>query len=134
MSGKWERLGEQFGLPRRILNHIRTQYPNPADGMKELIKVWLQQDYHRFSLRGLLTWIIVRYVFNEEFVGCIEPENTTYLQFQQILYMRTLSDSSKNFLHRTNTSKHPCALHTVVHLLYRPACKTSFSESWLLHF
>ena len=78
--------------------------------------------------------IIVRCVFNEEFVGCIEPENTTYLQFQQILCMRALSDSSKNFPHRTDTSKHPFALRTVVHLLYQPVCETSFSESWLLHF
>ena len=57
MSGKWESLGKQFGIPRRILDRIRTQYPNPADGMKELIKVWLQQDYHQFSdEKGLLTW------------------------------------------------------------------------------
>ena len=57
MSGKWESLGKEFGMPRHILNHIRTRYSNPADGMKELIKVWLQQDYHiPSSFRGLLTW------------------------------------------------------------------------------
>lgn len=72
--------------------------------------------------------IIVRCVFNEEFVGCIEPENTTYLQFQQILCMRALSDSSKNFPHRTDSSKHPCALRTVVHLLYQPSVKPLFQN------
>ena len=57
MSGKWERLGKQLGIPSDYLDHIRTQYPNPADGMKELIKVWLQQDYHRISdWRSLPTW------------------------------------------------------------------------------
>ena len=56
MSGKWESLGQQFGIPSPCLGRIRTRYPNPADGMKELIKVWLQQDYHKFSWRGLLTW------------------------------------------------------------------------------
>ena len=59
MSGKWESLGKQFGIPSHYLDDIRTQYPNPADGMKELIKVWLQQDYHKsvgYSFRGLLTW------------------------------------------------------------------------------
>ena len=59
MSGKWESLGEQFGIPSYYLDHIRTQYFNPADGMKEMIKMWLQQDYHEsfmYSFRGLLTW------------------------------------------------------------------------------
>jgi len=35
------------------MDNIHTRYPNPADGMKELIKQWLQQYYHGFSLRGL---------------------------------------------------------------------------------
>jgi len=57
MSGKWERLGEQFGIPSGYLDDIRTRYPNPADGMKEVIKVWLQQNYHGFSWKkGLPTW------------------------------------------------------------------------------
>ena len=57
MSGKWESLGEQFAIPRRYLDEIRTRYPNPADGMKEMIKVWLQQDYHRISWeKGFTTW------------------------------------------------------------------------------
>jgi len=57
MSGKWESLGEQFGIPSSYLDDIRTQYSNPADGMKVLIKMWLQQDYHEYSWhRGLLTW------------------------------------------------------------------------------
>ena len=55
MSGKWESLGKQFGIPSDYLDDIRTQYPNPADGMKELIKVWLQQE-HRSILRSLTTW------------------------------------------------------------------------------
>ena len=69
MSGKWESLGEQFGVPRHILDHIRTQYPNLADGMKELIKLWLQQDYHGFSLRGLLTWSHVVLTLKSHEVG-----------------------------------------------------------------
>jgi len=57
MSGKWESLGKQFGIPSHYLDDIRTRYPNPADGMKELIKLWLQQDYHKYSWeRGLTTW------------------------------------------------------------------------------
>ena len=55
MSGKWESLGEQFGIPSYYLDHIRTQYFNPADGMKELIKLWLWQSHHA-RLKGLLTW------------------------------------------------------------------------------
>jgi len=52
MSGKWESLGHQFGIASHILHGIHTRYPNPADGMKELIKVWL----HGYSFQGLLTW------------------------------------------------------------------------------
>ena len=38
---------------KNILHGIHTQYPNPA----ELIKVWLQQDYHECSLgKDLKTW------------------------------------------------------------------------------
>ena len=55
MSGKWESLGKQFGIPSDCLVGIRTQYPNPADGMKELIKVWLQQE-HCSRWKGLTTW------------------------------------------------------------------------------
>jgi len=55
MSGKWESLGEQFGIPSDYLDDIRTQYPNPADGMKELIKLWLRQS-HYAPFKGLLTW------------------------------------------------------------------------------
>ena len=55
MSGKWERLGEQFGVQSDYLDRIRTRYPNPADCMKELIKVWLQQE-HCLILKSLLTW------------------------------------------------------------------------------
>ena len=57
MSGKWESLGEQFGIPSDYLDDICTWYSNPADGMKEVIEVWLQQNYHWFSWqKGLLTW------------------------------------------------------------------------------
>ena len=57
MSVKWESLGRQLGIPSGYLDDIRTRYPNPADGMKELIKQWLQQDYHLTTLRrGLKTW------------------------------------------------------------------------------
>ena len=56
ISGKWESLGEQFGIPSGYLDDIRTRYSNPADGMKELIKVWLQQHYHGYYVRGLTTW------------------------------------------------------------------------------
>ena len=57
ISGKWERLGEQFGIPSDYLNDICTQYSNTADAMRQLIKRWLQQDYHMFSSqRCLLTW------------------------------------------------------------------------------
>ena len=56
MSGKWESLGKQFGIPSDYLDDIRTRYSNPADGMKQLIKVWLQQHYRGLSLRGLTTW------------------------------------------------------------------------------
>jgi len=56
MSGKWESLGQQFGMPSHILHRIRTRYSNPADGMKELIKVWLQQDHELFGRKCLLTW------------------------------------------------------------------------------
>ena len=56
VSGKWENLGQHFGIPSGYLDDIRTRYPNPADGMKELIKLWLQQEYHESSFRGLTTW------------------------------------------------------------------------------
>ena len=55
ISGKWERLGQKFRIPSGYLNGIRTRYPNPADCMKELIKVWWQQE-HRSLFKGLLTW------------------------------------------------------------------------------
>jgi len=56
VSGKWESLGQQFGIPRLILDSdIRTLYCNPVYAMKELIKLWLQQAHHS-PLKGLLTW------------------------------------------------------------------------------
>jgi len=55
LSGKWESLGQQFRITSHILHRIRTRYSNPADGMKELIKVWLQQHY-RGGFKSLRTW------------------------------------------------------------------------------
>ena len=54
ISRKWEILGQQLQIPIRILGDIRTQYSDPADGMKELIKVWLKKKYRSFI--GLTTW------------------------------------------------------------------------------
>ena len=54
-SGKWESLGKQFGIPSHYLDDIRTRYPSPANGMKELIKLWLQQEHHSL-LKSLTTW------------------------------------------------------------------------------
>ena len=56
MSAKWEKLGEQLGMDDDDLEEIRTQYSDPADGMRELIKQWLKQDYHKYNLKGLYTW------------------------------------------------------------------------------
>ena len=69
MSGKWESLGEQFGIPSYYLNDIRTRYSNPDDGMKELIKVWLQQHYRGLGLRGLKTWNHVALALKSPEVG-----------------------------------------------------------------
>ena len=69
MSGKWESLGKQFGIPSHYRDDIRTQYPNPADGMKELIKVWLQQNYHAYPWRGLFTWSHVVLALKSPVVG-----------------------------------------------------------------
>jgi len=72
MSGKWESLGKQFGIPSHYLDDIHTRYPNPADGMKELIKLWLQQDYHQYSelgFRGLTTWNHVVHALKSPEVG-----------------------------------------------------------------
>ena len=56
VSAKWEKLGEQLGVEHRYLAAIRTQYSEPADGMRELIKQWLKQDYHKYNLKGLTSW------------------------------------------------------------------------------
>ena len=55
VSTKWEKLGEQLGVPHNRLKRIRTQYSEPADGMRELIKQWLKQNY-RGIFKGLTTW------------------------------------------------------------------------------
>ena len=55
VSAKWEKLGEQLGMDDDDLEDIRTQYSEPADGMRELIKQWLKQDYHR-GVKSLTTW------------------------------------------------------------------------------
>ena len=56
VSAKWEKLGEQLGMKHRHLEDIRTQYSEAADGMRELIKQWLKQNYHPYRNRGLTTW------------------------------------------------------------------------------
>ena len=57
VSAKWEKLGEQLGMEHYHLEDIRTQYSEPADGMRELIKQWLKQDYRRYShLKSFTTW------------------------------------------------------------------------------
>ena len=55
MNAKWEKLGEQLGMDYGDLAAIRTQYSEPADGMRELIKQWLKEDYHR-RFKSLYTW------------------------------------------------------------------------------
>ena len=55
-NAKWEKLGEQLGVPHYHLVAIRTQYSDPTDGMREVIKQWLKQDYQRFGQKGFTTW------------------------------------------------------------------------------
>ena len=55
VSAKWEKLGEQLGVMHRRLAAIRTQYSDPTDGMRELIKQWLEQDYPIYG-KSLTTW------------------------------------------------------------------------------
>ena len=55
VSAKWEKLGEQLGMDRGYQETIRTQYSQPADGMRELIKQWLEQDYQIFG-KSFTTW------------------------------------------------------------------------------
>ena len=55
VSAKWEKLGEQLGVDLYYLAAIRTQYSDPADGMRELIKQWLKQDY-QYGEKGFTTW------------------------------------------------------------------------------
>ena len=49
-----EELEKQLGIPSNIVHGIHTLYSNPANDMKELLKVWLQQPYH--SSENLKTW------------------------------------------------------------------------------
>ena len=55
VSEKWERLWEQLGVPHYRLAAIRTQYSEPANSMRELIKQWLKQDYN-IGYNILTTW------------------------------------------------------------------------------
>ena len=66
VSAKWEKLGEQLGMKHRHLEAIRTQYTEPADGMRELIKQWLEQDYH---LSGFTTWNHIVFALKSPNVG-----------------------------------------------------------------
>jgi len=68
MSGKWKNLGQQLGIPRDYLDAIHTQYPNPAHGMKELIKVLLQQEHFVF-FKGLTTWSHIVHALKSPEVG-----------------------------------------------------------------
>jgi len=55
---------------QNILPGIHIRYPNPADGTEELIKVWLQQDYHEYSWgKGLKTWTHVVLALKSPEVG-----------------------------------------------------------------
>ena len=57
VSAKWEKLGEQLGVPDYRLEDIRTQHSDPVDGMRELIKQWLKQEYRHYSnLKSFTTW------------------------------------------------------------------------------
>ena len=43
MSAKWGKLREEFGLNFRVTeSYIRSVHP--ADGLKEILRCWLQQD------------------------------------------------------------------------------------------
>ena len=55
VSVKWENFGEELGMDEDDLAAIHTQYSEPADSMRELIKQWLKQDY-RYRFRSLTTW------------------------------------------------------------------------------
>lgn len=49
MSAKWKNLGQQLGLEDGDLDYIGTMYSDPADCMRNLISIWLQDDH-------LYTW------------------------------------------------------------------------------
>ena len=68
VSAKWEKLGEQLGVPHYHLAAIRTQYSEPADGMRELIKQWLKQDYN-IVRKSLFTWNHIVHALKSPNVG-----------------------------------------------------------------
>ena len=68
VSVKWEKLGEQLGVMHRRLENIRTQYSDPADGMRELIKQSLKQDYH-YGNNSFITWNHIVFALKSPNVG-----------------------------------------------------------------
>ena len=68
VSAKWEKLGEKLGVDDDDLEEIRTQYSEPADGMRELIKQWLKQDY-RYGLKSFTTWNHIVFALKSPNVG-----------------------------------------------------------------
>ena len=68
VSAKWEKLREQLGVRDDHLAAIRTQYSEPADGMRELIKQWLKQDYQMFG-KGFTTWNHIVFALKSPNVG-----------------------------------------------------------------
>ena len=70
VSAKWEKLGEQLGMKHHHLEDIRTQSSEPADGMRELIKKWLKQDYHMFcNNKSFTTWNHIVFALKNPNVG-----------------------------------------------------------------
>ena len=69
VSAKWEKLGEQLGMEDDDLEEIRTQYSEPADGMRELVKQWLEQDYRFGGLKSFTTWNHIVFALKSPNVG-----------------------------------------------------------------
>lgn len=68
---KWQNFGKQLGMDN-CLENIRTNYSDPADCLRELIKEWLQRERH------LKTWSHIVVALNNPDVG--ESELGDYLR------------------------------------------------------
>ena len=80
---KWQNFGKQLGMDN-CLEKICTNYSDPADCLRELIKEWLQQESH------LKTWSHIVVALKNPDVG--ETELGDYLRkkhFPGELYMFT---------------------------------------------